>query len=157
MEDVMRELLLFLAMMAAVLGVIGLMVGYSKFLDWREQRRATVKSSRIVMSRAVDEEQNNPPSSLRTDSGQPPDGQPPRQMKSEELLTVYKLMRKYNIPREEARAALKAAGLPLGNDVWTDAAPPPPEEPPTVTPIAGRPTSAKFHEDEPELQYRPLG
>lgn len=157
MGEDMRELLLFGLMFIAVLAVIGLMVGYSKFLDWNKQRRSTVKSSRIVMSRPMDEVKNNPPSALGTDSGQASDGQPPRPMKSEELLTVYRLMRKYNIPREEARAALKGANLPLGNDVWTDAAPPP-VEPVEKAPISGRPLppSAKFHEDEPGLQYRPL-
>jgi hypothetical protein len=108
-----------------------------------------------VMSHARNNAPESSPLSLRTDSGRASDGQFPRQMKSEELLTVYALMRKYNIPREEARAALKAAGLPLGNDVWTQAAPPAPEEPQTITPIAGRPTNAQFH-DDPELVYHPL-
>lgn len=131
------------------------------FLFWLNHKIATrgskksVSSYPVVMSRPVSSDvPDKAPSSLQT--APPQTDQTPiiRRPPAEELLTVYRLMRKYGIPREEARAALKAANLPLDNNLWTSVAPPV-EEPQEVTPIAGRPTSAKFH-DDPELEYRPL-
>ena len=63
-----------------------------------------------------------------------------------ELLTLYKVLRKYGVPREEIRAPLKGVRVPLSNDVWAAAAP---AEPQYVTPIAGRPTAAAFDPDFP--------
>lgn len=93
-------------------------------------------------------------SSLGTDAGRTQDGQAAHKIRGEELLTLYQLMRRYNIPRDEAQAALKACNLPMSNGTWAKAAPPPPEEPPQVTPIAGRPTRAQFH-DDPDLVFQP--
>lgn len=94
------------------------------------------------------------PSSLGTDAARTPDGQSTHKIRGEELLTLYQLMRRYNIPRDEAQAALKSCGLPMSNGTWAKAAPPPPEEPQMLTPIAGRPTSAQFHDDS-ELIFKP--
>lgn len=74
------------------------------------------------------------------------------------MLDIFKTLRKYEMPREEARAMLRLLALPLDNNLWKDAAPPPPEAPPERAPISGRPLPAgvKFHPDDPELEYRPL-
>jgi len=75
----------------------------------------------------------------RTDSAPP---------SRDDLITLYRILRKYGVPREEIRAALKGVRVPLSNDVWAAAAP---AEPPAqyVTPIVGRPTSAQFDPDFP--------
>lgn len=86
-----------------------------------------------------------------TDARQTPIVLPERKIRAEELLTLYALMRRYNIPREAAAAAFKAVDLPFNNNVWSKAAP---EEEMQVTPIAGRPTPAKFDHD-PALAYEP--
>lgn len=65
------------------------------------------------------------------------------------MLDMYRLMRKYGIPREEARPIIKAAGVPLDNNLWTLAAP---DDDTQLTPIAGRPTSAQFQDD---LEFHP--
>ena len=88
-------------------------------------------------------------SSLQTDSRQTADKPPPAAPSRDVMLNTYRLLRKYGIPREEARPVLKAAGFPLDNNLWADAAPP---EPARVTPIAGRPTRAEFQTD-PEYPY----
>lgn len=109
----------------------------------------------VVMSREGDGGSTHAVSAQGTDAGRTPDGLGAHRIRGEELLTLYQLMRKHGIQRDEAQAALKACGLPMSNGVWSKAAPPQ-EEPLEVTPIAGRPTSAKFHQDDPELEYRPL-
>lgn len=146
----MLEVLLFFAMMAAILLVLALMVGWGELVAWRER----VKSYREIMSRAVDDIPAITASSLGTDAPRTQDGQAAHKIRGEELLTLYQLMRRYNIPRDEAQAALKASNLPMSNGTWAKAAPPPPEEPPQVTPIAGRPTRAHFH-DDPDLVFQP--
>lgn len=70
------------------------------------------------------------------------------------MLDIYRLLRAHNVPREKARPALKAAGIPLDNNLWTEAAPPE-EESEYSTPIAGRTTKATFHPDDPALEYQP--
>jgi hypothetical protein len=61
-----------------------------------------------------------------------------------ELLTLYKVLRKYGVPREEIRPALKGVRVPLSNDVW--AAAPANTNDAHVTPIA-HPTRAVFEQD----------
>jgi hypothetical protein len=83
-------------------------------------------------------------SSLQTDSRQTADKPATVKPGRAELLTLYSTMRAAGITRDQARPALKAVGLPLDNNLWADAAPP---ESPHVTPIVGRPTSARFETD----------
>jgi hypothetical protein len=91
------------------------------------------------------------PSSLQTDDRRTPD-RPMIPLPSRDvMLDTYRTLRKLGMAREEARMMLRALGLPLDNNLWTQAAPPPPEH---VTPIAGRPTAAQFPDDE--LEYQPL-
>lgn len=140
-------------MFGVILLILGAMAAWSEVVDWRER----VKNNRPpVMSRPSD---TTPPidrpsleDRRETDARQTPIVLPERKIKAEELLTLYALMRRYNIPREAAAAAFKAVDLPFNSNVWRDAAP---EEDVQVTPIAGRPTPAKFH-DDPELEYQPL-
>lgn len=103
-----------------------------------------------VMSRAAAAPALSAALSLQTDSRQTADrpalSEPSRQI----MFDVFMLMRKYGIPREEARPVLKAAGWKLDNNLWADAAPPDPER---LTPIAGRPTRAEFQTD-PDYPYQ---
>lgn len=101
-----------------------------------------------VMSRSNETPPQNIPSSLQTDNRQTADRPAAPPISRDVMLDTYRLLRKYGIPREEARPILKAAGLPLDNNLWTEAAPV------HVTPIAGRATRAAFDTD-PELVYQP--
>lgn len=110
-----------------------------------------------VMSRPGETPPAHAPSSLdrqQTADRQAPDRPDPRKPTPDELLTLYRLMRKHGVPREEARAALKTNNLPLDNNLWAKAAPPE-EEGDVLTPVAGRPTKASYYPDRPDLQYEP--
>lgn len=105
-----------------------------------------------AMSSAGEDAPQSPPSSIdrrETDARQTP---PPPKMQAEELLTLCRLMRAASIKREDAQAAFTACGLPFNNNVWTRAATPPPAH---VTPVAGRPTDAKFETDA-DYPYQPI-
>ena len=104
-----------------------------------------------LMSRVEDDRAPSMPSSLQTDSRQTSDKAMMPVPSRDIMLNTYKLLRKYGIPREEARPVLKAAGLPLDNNLWVDAAPPEPEH---LTPIVGRPTSARFDITDPDYPYQ---
>lgn len=108
-----------------------------------------------VMSREGDEVSAHAASSLQTRQQTASDQTEDPKARRAKLLDTYKALRKLGMSRDDARALLKPWGIPLDNNLWADAAPPQ-EEPLEVTPIAGRPTSAKFHQDDPELEYRPL-
>lgn len=73
----------------------------------------------------------------------------------DQLLTLYVLLRTSGVTRDRATPALKAAGIPVNNNLWTRAAPTPPpaEDGEYRTPIAGRATSAVF--ETGELAYEP--
>lgn len=156
MELAMREIILFAIMFVVVLAIIGAMIGYSKFLDWQEGRRTTVKSSRIspriVMSRSAGNTPEIAPSSLQTDASQtaarPMMPAPTR----EQILDIFRVLRVAGIKREVIQGPWRAAGLKFDNNLWAQAAPPP-EEPTAITPIAGRPTNAQFPDHE--LSYQP--
>jgi hypothetical protein len=111
----------------------------------------------LIMSRDADP----PPAPiapvvLRTDDGRTTDAPPKPAYTPEQLLTFYRWLRSMGAKREEARAQLKAMGLPLSNDVWAKAEPPKPEaDDLTVTPFAGRVTRRSFYADDPELEYQP--
>jgi hypothetical protein len=104
----------------------------------------------VVMSRSDNTPAQSPRPSLET--GNQTDGQTDMQprIRAEQLLTVYKLMRAAGIGREDAAAAFKAAGLPFNNNVWRDAEP----KSEHVTPIVGRPTSARFDITDPDYPYQ---
>lgn len=104
---------------------------------------------------APSEIMSSAPTALADDPLSSQDGQPDGRTDSPtpsraELLTLYRILRKYGVPREEIRAALRGVRVPLSNDVWASAAP---AEPQYTTPIAGRPTSAAF---DPDFPYEPL-
>lgn len=114
--------------------------------------RAPVVMSRSEYDAAGSGLSSHRQTELQTDR-QPQTAQPSRA----ELLTLYKTMRAAGIPRETARPALKAVGVPLDNNLWVEAAPPekPAEQGPVhLTPIVGRPTSAKF-ETDPDYPFEP--
>lgn len=110
-------------------------------------------SAPVVMSRVQNATVENSPSSLQTRPQTVPDQTEDPKVRRAKLLDTYKVLRELGMSRDDARALLKPWGIPLDNNLWADAAP---QEPPTITPIAGRPTSAKFHEGEPDLEYKPL-
>lgn len=135
-------IILIIVVGALAIGLLSMLVG--KVVDWWDR---FVNSSQVVMSRAEQDATENTPLSLR--QTEPQTDRPP--LTREIMLDVYKLLREHNVSRERARPILKAAGIPLDNNLWTQAAPPP--EPISVTPIAGRPTNAEFR--DPELTYHP--
>lgn len=140
-----------IAVSALVIGLLSMLVG--RLVAWWDRVRSvkhSQNSNAVVMSRSRENERPSLPSSLQTDSRQTAD-RPMIPMPSRDImLDIYKLLRKHGVPREDARPVLKAAGLPLDNNLWSQAAPP---EPIAVTPIAGRPTSAAFRQDDPDLRY----
>lgn len=107
-------------------------------------------SAPVVMSRPAIPDHPVAPLSIQTDEKQIPDRPTISEPSRNEMLDIFRLMRRYGIPREEARPILKAAGLKLDNNLWTAAAPPEDEY---TTPIAGRSTKAVFDADYP---YEPV-
>lgn len=110
-------------------------------------------SAANVMSRAQDRPSEIAPSSLQTDGRQTADRPMMPVPTAEEMLDIFRVLRTAGVKRDALQGVWRAAGLKLDNNLWSKAAPPPPEEPTTVTPIAGRSTSAQFH--DPELNYQP--
>lgn len=107
----------------------------------------------VVMSRSVDATSENAPSSLQTDSRQTADRPMMRVPTPDEMLDIFRVLRAAGIKREVLRGPWRAAGLPLDNNLWTQAAPHAPDESLTLTPIAQRPTNAEFR--DPEFAYEP--
>jgi len=102
-----------------------------------------------VMSRSEDDDRPVALSALRQTA---PTDNRPREValiSRDVMLDMFRLLREYNVPREKARSVLKAAGLPLDNNLWTAAAP---DDDTHLTPIAGRPTKAQFEQD-PDMAY----
>lgn len=95
----------------------------------------------VVMSRS---EMSAPVSPVSSKDGQSDGRTDSDQVGRAELLTLYKVLRKYGIPREEIRPALKGVRVVLSNDVWASAAA---DDAPYITPIVGRSTSARFETD----------
>lgn len=146
---------LFLLLLAALFGAVLLIRFFAWLTDVRDaggpiayarqaSERYVVKRSDtaapVVMSREEDNEWRSGLSDLRPDTDQTQTTTYNRAG----MIDIYRLMRKYNIPREEARAAFQSAALPLDNNQWAKVAPPAPH----VTPIAGRATNAVFEEGE---------
>lgn len=137
--------------MAVLIGLtLAVIVGWGKFVQWRESVKGHTTT---VMSRAGEGSLQHAPSAVTADARQTPDRRMIPKPTPEEMLDVFRVLRAAGVDREKLRPSWKAAGLPLDNNLWTQAAPLPPEEPQTITPIAGRPTDAKFH--DPELSYQP--
>lgn len=146
----MSELAIGVIMTIIIGAALAIIVGWGKFVEWRER----VKSNGpVVMSRASSPAPQHTASALETDVRQTPDKPMMAVPTPEQMLDIFKVMRAAGIKRETIGAVWRAAGLPLNNNVWSKAEPLPPE-PLTVTPIAGRPTSAQFA-DDPELVYHP--
>jgi hypothetical protein len=111
-----------------------------------------LSSDADVMSYSPINAPADPPSSLQTDDRRTPDRPMIAKPTPEEMLDIFKVLRAAGVKREALAGPWRAAGLPLDTNLWSKAMP---EEPPTLTPIAQRPTPAKFH-DDPELEYEPL-
>lgn len=119
----------------------------------RESVNDYQEAAPVVMSRPEYAAPPSAPSSLQTDSRQTADRPAPTLPSRDVMLNSHKLLRKYGIPREEARAMYKSFGLPLDNNLWSEAATG--SETPHVTPVAGRPTSARFETDA-DYPYQPI-
>lgn len=166
---------LFLIMCAALFVLIALI----RFLAWLTelqeahgslpragvhalQRYVTVRrvnnytdSAPHVMSRSEDSAPASSRLSNETQVETDRQTEPMPAIRAEQLLTIYKTMRAAGISREDAAAAFKASGLPFNNNVWAKAAPPQ-DGAAYVTPIVGRPTSARFETDS-DFPYQSLG
>lgn len=149
----MREVLLFVVMFVAILVLLGAMIAWSKFVDWRESVKRSRMAHADIMSRSQDAAPAIAPSSLQTDSRQTADRPMMPVPVAEEMLNIFRVLRAAGVKREALASAWRAAGLKLDNNLWAQAAP---EEPPTLTPIVGRPTNAQFRESDPGLEYQPL-
>lgn len=159
----MSDFGLFLVMCAGLLLLLGLL----RFLAWLTELQNehgslgraglnTVKKYVVarprVMSQPTHDVLPSIPSAVQTDDRQTTDRPAPAVPPRDVMLNSHKLLRKYGIPREEARAMYKSLGLPLDNNLWTEAAPTAPaDDAGHVTPIVGRPTSARF--DVTDLDY----
>lgn len=110
------------------------------------------ESDTDLMSRAQVDTPPRAPSSLQTDGAQTPDRPMMPVPSQEKMLDIFRALRAAGIKREAVSIPWRAAGLPFDNNLWAKAAP---DDEMSVTPIAGRPTPAKFH-DDPELEYQPL-
>lgn len=131
--------------------------GLSYLLGGAGPVNSSEEAAPSVMSRGTQSAPENSPSSLRQTAIQT-DRQEERAAPTRDImLNTYRVLRKHGMPREEARGMLKALGLPLDNNQWTEAAPVA-EEPTQRAPVSGRPIPAgvRFHEDDPDLEYQPL-
>lgn len=110
-----------------------------------------------IMSHSPQEPRDLSPSDLQTRPQTAQDQTEDAQARREKLLYTYGVLRKRGFSREEARAMLNTWGIPLDNNLWSKAAPVT-EEPQEKAPISGRaiPAGVRFHEDDPELEYKPL-
>lgn len=138
--------IMFLVVGLVSLGLLSMVVGWAVRV-WDR----IVNRSQIVMSRSEGDDPETAPSSLQTDSRQTADRPMIPVPTPEKTLDIFRVLRAAGIKRETISAPWRAAGLPFDNNLWTQAAPP--EKPVSMTPIAGRPTSAEFH--DPDLIYQP--
>lgn len=155
---------LFVTIFWLVVACTILMVLFKIAVWWGERYAPDVNDNDDPACNDMSSEDDYPsllrPSSLETDRRT--DGQTAQTSarRAEQLLTLYRTMRAAGIGREDARKALKEAGLPLNNDVWRKAAPPPKVAQPSndddmmVTPYAGRRTRASYYPDEPDLEFQ---
>ena len=70
-----------------------------------------------------------------------------------QILDSCRVLRQAGLTRDQARAALKALGLPLDNNLWSQAAPTDDGQV-IVTPFAGRVTRREYYPDDPGLVYQ---
>lgn len=159
----MSDFGLFLLLCAGLLLVLGLI----RFLAWLTELQNehgslgraglnTVKRYVAPTPRVMSRSNNAPapsiPSSLETDGVQTRDQTNEAAARRLKLLDTYKPLRKLGMSRDDARAFLHRLDIPLDNNLWAEAAPAA-DDAPHVTPIVGRPTSAKF-ETDPDYPYQ---
>lgn len=157
---------LFLVLFAALALALGLIWLLSKLTDFveaggvrgavqRSKDRYTVNrspnSAPYVMSRSPADDGTYGASPLQTDRRQTTDRPTMLVPTRAEMLDIFKVLRARGVKRDELRGPWRAAGLPLDNNLWTEATPP--DDDTHITPIAGRPTRAQFEAD-PELAYQ---
>lgn len=91
--------------------------------------------------------------SLETDAPKAPDRPMMPVPTRDQMLDIFKVLRAAGVGREAIGPAWRAAGLPLNNNLWSDAAPDPDEDM-ILTPIARRPVDGKYYPNNPELEYK---
>jgi hypothetical protein len=148
---------------ALVILSIALITGLASMLfgwvvrQWDHFVNRSQISDTDIMSRSQDEAPQKTLSSHRQTAPQT-DRQPaqpaPSPLSRDIMLDIYRLLREHNVPREKARPVLKAAGIPLDNNLWTQAASSTDDAEDVLTPIAGRPTKASYYPDDLDLEYQ---
>lgn len=95
---------------------------------------------------APDDRASSPQTDGQTDGAAPTMSAPNR----EQMLDIFKVLRAAGVKREDLRPAWRAAGLPLDNNLWSEAAPPPP---PAQTPIGETPYDpARYRGEAPVVK-----
>jgi hypothetical protein len=152
MDDAINIVVGLIVVIMIAVGLISMLIG--KVVEWFGRVKYYPPAPPVVMSRSEDGDTRLRPSVSQTDNSQTTDSAPRALPSRDVMLDTYKLLRKYGIPREEARPILKAAGLPLDNNLWSQAAPAQ-NDAIYITPIAGRPTSASYYPNDPDLEFQP--
>lgn len=167
---------LFLLMFAALCGLVALIRALAWLTDVREAGGPVAYARQVsgryvkdnaeqptaVMSRSENESAPSARPSLGTDGVQASDGRTIPIPTPEQMLDIFKVLREAGVKRDRLAPAWRAAGLPLSNDVWRDAAPPEPpakaapdeDDDTMITPFAGRRTKASYYPDDPALEYQ---
>lgn len=169
MGDLIDWLVVILVFGGSLFGIA--MSGLFWLLD-RAPRRPDVSSvsdsppdgGDAVMSRSTSSAAPSGPSVSETDGQTAETDRADDALRAKKLLPLYALLRRADIPREVARAALEASGLPLNNNVWTAAAPADPAgEPPRAIGIVHNgerivaalpPRRGPYYPDAPALEYQ---
>jgi hypothetical protein len=162
MSDLGLFLLVFAALFCAVLLIrffawltdvrdAGGPIAYFRQASGRYVVSTNASGGAVVMSRSQNTNDGFAASALQTDDRQTTDRRTMPVPTRDQMLDIFKVVRAAGIKRDQLAGAWRAAGLPLDNNVWADAAPA--EQPAQhFTPIVGRPTNAVF-ESDPDFPY----
>jgi hypothetical protein len=136
-------------------GIVG--DAWHAILHWRPLPvKPSADSDPHVMSRSAEDSAPSIASSLETRPTQTPDQTIDPAVRRQKLLDTYRPLRKLGMSRDDARALLNAWNIPLDNNLWTEAGAALEREAAIhITPIVGRPTSARFEAD-PDYPYQAL-
>jgi hypothetical protein len=157
----MAEIYMTLAAIACV-GVVWFYVVRPALEDWgmlqpregaEEVSTITPSARPAVMSSTPSRPIPSPGLSLETDARQTPDRPMMPVPTRDQMLDIFKVLRAAGVGRDTIGPAWRAAGLPLNNNLWSDAAPDP-DEHLILTPIAQRPVDGKYYPNNPELEYK---
>lgn len=157
----MAEIYMTLAAIACV-GVIWFFVVRPALEDWGilqpredtgEVSTITPSALPVVMSNRPTPSIPSPSLSLETDAPKAPDRPMMPVPTRDQMLDIFKVLRAAGVSRDTIGPAWRAAGLPLNNNLWSDAAPDP-DDAIILTPIARRPVDGKWYPEDPKLEYK---